>query len=67
VVQSEPCTSFWDEEAQVWVAESEVGLDCVRKAPTLELLSQKIPIMLADLGIDPSIKIHLEAHRELAA
>jgi hypothetical protein len=29
-------------------------------------VSQKIPIILADLGIDPSIEIHLEAHRELA-
>jgi Domain of unknown function (DUF1902) len=58
--------AFWDEEAQVWVAESEVGVGLCTEAPTLELLSQKIPVMLADLGIDSNTKIHLEAHRELA-
>jgi hypothetical protein len=58
--------AFWDEEAQVWVAESEVGVGLCTEAATLELLSQKIPAMLADLGMNPDTKVHLEAHRELA-
>ena len=38
----------WDDEANVWVAESEdIGL--VTEAPTMEALRQKVPQMIIDL------------------
>ena len=38
----------WDDEASVWVAESDdIGL--VTEAPTMEALRQKVPQMIIDL------------------
>jgi predicted RNase H-like HicB family nuclease len=41
--------ALWDEEAQVWVAESTDVPGLCTEASTLELLSQKIQIMIPEL------------------
>jgi predicted RNase H-like HicB family nuclease len=59
--------AFWDEEAQVWVAESDDAIGLCTEASTLEQLSQKIQIMIPELLEDKTrqTRVHLEAHREL--
>ncbi len=42
-------SAFWDEEAQVWVAESPDVSGLCTEASTLELLGQKIQIMIPEL------------------
>ncbi len=48
-------SAFWDEEAQVWVAESTDVPGLCTEADTLELLSQKIQVMIPDL-LKPMLK-----------
>jgi predicted RNase H-like HicB family nuclease len=59
--------AFWDEEARVWVAESSQVPGLCTEAATLELLSEKIQVMIPELleNIPANSKVHLEAHREM--
>jgi len=41
--------AFWDEKAQVWVAESESVLGLATEAETLEALTQKLRILVPEL------------------
>jgi predicted RNase H-like HicB family nuclease len=43
-------TAAWDDEAQVWVAESDDVPGLVTEADTLEALRRKLPGMIADLS-----------------
>jgi predicted RNase H-like HicB family nuclease len=60
--------AFWDEEAQVWVTESSDVPGLCTEASTLELLSQKIQIMIPELleNLPSNTRVHLEAHRDFA-
>ncbi len=60
--------AFWDEEAQVWVAESTDVPGLCTEASTIELLSQKIQIMIPELleEMPKNARIHLEARRDFA-
>lgn len=40
---------FWDEKAQVWVAESDSVLGLATEAETLEALTQKLRILVPEL------------------
>jgi uncharacterized protein DUF1902 len=42
-------TATWDDEAKVWVAESEDVLGLVTEAPTLEALQAKIRVLVPEL------------------
>lgn len=59
--------AIWDEEAQVWVADSEDVAGLCTEAATLELLSEKLSIMIPELleNLPSNTTIHLEAHRDL--
>ena len=59
--------AIWDEEAKVWVADSEDVLGLCTEAPTLELLSEKLSIMIPELleHLPSNTAVHLEAHRDL--
>lgn len=41
--------AFWDTEAEVWVATSEDVPGLVTEAETMEMLTDKLPAMIADL------------------
>ena len=41
--------AFWDEEAKVWVASSDDVPGLITEAPTMELLMQKIRILIPEL------------------
>lgn len=65
--------AFWDEQAQVWVAESESVLGLATEAETLEALTQKLRILVPELlqlnGMieDPSVReieIEIISHRQ---
>ncbi len=60
--------AFWDEEAQVWIAESTDVPGLCTEASTLELLGQKIQIMIPELleHLPSNARAHLEAHRDFA-
>ena len=67
-MQTIQVNAFWDEEAEVWVADSQDVPGLCTEASTLELLSQKIRVMIPEL-LDPmpqDARVHLEAHQELA-
>jgi predicted RNase H-like HicB family nuclease len=59
--------AFWDDEAEVWVAQSDESIGLCTEASTLEQLSQKIQIMIPELleETPQQTRIHLEAHRDL--
>jgi Domain of unknown function (DUF1902) len=40
--------AMWDDEANVWIAESD-GIGLVTEAATMETLRQKVPQMIRDL------------------
>jgi predicted RNase H-like HicB family nuclease len=42
-------TAFWDEEAKVWVAESDEVPGLATEAPTLEGLVEKLKVMIPEL------------------
>lgn len=65
--------AFWDEQAQVWVAESDSVLGLATEAETLEALTQKLRILVPELlqlnGMieDPSVReieIEIISHRQ---
>jgi predicted RNase H-like HicB family nuclease len=60
--------AFWDDEAQVWVAESTDVPGLCTEANSLELLSQKIQIMIPELleEMPKNARIRLEARRDFA-
>ena len=41
--------AFWDEEAKVWVASSDDVPGLITEAPTMELLMQKIRVLIPEL------------------
>ena len=43
------CTAIWDDEAKVWVAESNDVPGLVTEAPTLEALQAKIRVLVPEL------------------
>ena len=59
--------ALWDDEAQVWVASSEDVPGLSTEASTLELLTQKLTVMIPELleNLPSDAFIHLEAHRDL--
>ena len=66
-MQTIQVNALWDEEAQVWVAMSDDVPGLCTEASTIELLGQKIRIMIPEL-LDPmplDARVHLEAHQEL--
>ena len=60
--------AFWDEEAQVWVAESTDVPGLCTEASSLELLQQKIQVMIPELleHVPSNSRVHLQAHRAFA-
>jgi predicted RNase H-like HicB family nuclease len=64
-------TAFWDEEAGVWVAESEDVPGLITEAKTFEALSKKLESLIPELleangsSLPLNAHIHLEAQREL--
>lgn len=60
--------AFWDDDAEVWVADSSQVPGLCTEAATLELLSQKLQVMIPELleNIPSDTRIHLEAHRDLS-
>ena len=60
--------AFWDDDAEVWVADSSQVPGLCTEATTLELLSQKLQVMIPELleNIPSDTKIHLKAHRDLS-
>ncbi len=64
--------AFWDDEASVWVAESDDVPGLITEAETLEELSTKLEILIPELlelnlGEIPrgELPIHLKAERHL--
>jgi len=62
--------AFWDEEAAVWVATSDIGL--VTEAETIERLQRKIAVMVPDLigeeqGGQYEIELIARSHQTIAA
>jgi hypothetical protein len=65
--------AFWDAEAQVWVATSEDVPGLVTEAPTIELLTQKLRVIIPELIVlnqivssdyVGSISFELTSHRQ---
>jgi hypothetical protein len=65
--------AFWDAEAEVWVATSEDVLGLVTEASTIELLTQKLRVIIPELIVlnqivSPdyvgSISFELTSHRQ---
>jgi predicted RNase H-like HicB family nuclease len=56
--------AFWDEEAQVWVADSADVPGLCTEAATVEQLSQKLEAMIPELleNLPSGVSVHLEAH-----
>jgi len=57
--------AFWDEEARVWVAESEYVPGLATEAPTLEELLAKLAVMVPEfleengVRVEPPVELHL--------
>ncbi|MBW4670116.1 MAG: DUF1902 domain-containing protein [Cyanomargarita calcarea GSE-NOS-MK-12-04C] len=65
--------AFWDAEAEVWVATSEDVLGLVTEASTIELLTQKLRVIILELIVlnqivsrdyVGSISFELTSHRQ---
>jgi len=65
--------AFWDPEVKVWVATSEDVPGLVTEAPTMEMLTEKLRIMIPELVMfnhclprdaANSISFQLTSHRE---
>jgi predicted RNase H-like HicB family nuclease len=56
--------AFWDEEAQVWVADSADVPGLCTEASTVEQLSQKLEVMIPEFleNLPSGVSVHLEAH-----
>jgi predicted RNase H-like HicB family nuclease len=56
--------AFWDEEAQVWVADSADVPGLCTEAATVEQLSQKLEVMIPELleNLPSRVSVRLEAH-----
>jgi predicted RNase H-like HicB family nuclease len=66
-------SAFWDDEANVWVAESDDVLGLVTEAESIEKLTQKLQVLIPELiglagGRHELADVHLriERHLELA-
>ncbi len=64
--------AFWDDEARVWVAESEAQFGLATEAATLDRLQEKLPGMVSDLlpdGFQGDVEIELvtTSHQVIAA
>lgn len=59
--------AFWDDEAEVWVANRSQALGLCTKLSTSGRLSQKLQVMRLELleNIPSDTKAHLEAHHDL--
>jgi hypothetical protein len=44
--------AFWDDEAKVWVASARDGIGIATEAETMELLQQRLAIIVPDLLSD---------------
>lgn len=64
-------TAFWDDEASVWVAQSEQVPGLVAEAETIEVLLSKLDVLIPELlelnqGVKlNSIPVNLKAERSL--
>jgi predicted RNase H-like HicB family nuclease len=65
-------TAFWDEEAHVWVAESNDVPGLVTGASSLEELAAKLKVMIPELleangvNVPAGTPVRIEASRELS-
>lgn len=50
--------AHWDDEAQVWVAESRGDIGLVTEASTVEALEQRVALVLPDLLRDAQVGPH---------
>jgi predicted RNase H-like HicB family nuclease len=70
-MESITVTAFWDDEAHVWVAESDAVPGLITEAQTLEDLSAKLEVTIPELleangsSLPSDAPVCLEARREL--
>ncbi|MDX8525018.1 DUF1902 domain-containing protein [Mesorhizobium sp. MSK_1335] len=64
--------AFWDDDAKVWVASSREGIGLATEADTIELLQNKLAVLVPDLlgdeHEDPfEIELIARSHQTVAA